>query len=97
MRRLGKEIIAIKLHDISKQYAQQSRPHDQKKTTIHILVGLFLANIFNQKNQIILDNTNANLSAEVKQIKDGVLLWKVCVILSLLFLLIEILLIRFWK
>ena len=56
-----------------------------------------LKNIFNQKNQIILDNTNANLSAEVKQIKDGVLLWKVCVILSLLFLLIEILLIRFWK
>lgn len=56
-----------------------------------------IKNTFNQKNQVILDNAKANLSAEVKQIKDGVLLWKVCVILSLLFLLIEILLIRFWK
>ena len=56
-----------------------------------------IATTFNQKNQLILDNTKANLSAEVKQIKDGVLLWKICVILSLLFLLIEILLIRFWK
>jgi len=56
-----------------------------------------LKKIFNQKNQIILDNTKANLSAEVKQIKDGILLWKLCVILSLLFLLIEVLLIRFYK
>ena len=56
-----------------------------------------IATTFNKKNQLILDNTKANLSAEVKQIKDGVLLWKICVILSLLFLLIEILLIRFWK
>lgn len=56
-----------------------------------------IATTFNKKNQLILDNTKANLSAAIKQIKDGVLLWKICVILSLLFLLIEILLIRFWK
>ena len=56
-----------------------------------------LKNIFSQKNQLVLDNTRANLAAEVKQIKDGILLWKLCVILSLLFLLMEILLIRFWK
>lgn len=56
-----------------------------------------LKNIFSQKNQLVLDNTRANLAAEVKQIKDGILLWKLCVILSLLFLLIEVLLIRFWK
>ncbi len=56
-----------------------------------------LKNIFNQKNQLVLDNTSANLAAEVKQIKDGILLWKLCVILSLLFLLTEVLLIRFWK
>ena len=53
--------------------------------------------LFNQKNQIILDNTNVNLSAAIKQLKEGVLLWKLCVILSLLFLLAEVLLIRFWK
>ncbi|HRH58830.1 MAG TPA: BatA domain-containing protein, partial [Chitinophagales bacterium] len=41
-----------------------------------------LNNIFSQKNQLVLDNTRANLAAEVKQIKDGILLWKLCVILS---------------
>lgn len=56
-----------------------------------------LKNLFAQKNQIIIDNANSNLSAAVKQIKEGTLLWKVCVILSLLFLLAEVLLIRFWK
>ncbi len=50
MRRLEKEIIVIKLHDISKQYVQPSIQHDQKETNIRILVGLFLVNIFNQKN-----------------------------------------------
>ncbi|MEZ5025450.1 MAG: BatA domain-containing protein [Chitinophagales bacterium] len=56
-----------------------------------------LKKYYSGKNQLVLDNTQANLAAEVKQIKDDILLWKVCVILSLLFLLIEILLIRFWK
>ncbi|HMZ33968.1 MAG TPA: BatA domain-containing protein [Chitinophagales bacterium] len=53
--------------------------------------------LYKNKNQIILDNTRTNLAAAVKHLKDGILLWKLCVILSLLFLLIEILLIRFWK
>jgi len=70
---------------------------DRTESNLKFTEKADLKNIFNQKNQIVLDNTKANLSAEVKQIKDGVLLWKVCVILSLLFLLIEILLIRFWK
>ena len=56
-----------------------------------------LKNTYNQKNQQVLDNTSANLSAEVKEIKDGILLWKLCVILSLLFLLSEILLIRYFN
>jgi hypothetical protein len=56
-----------------------------------------IKNTYTQKNQLVLDNARASLSAEVKQIKDGILLWKLCVILSLLFLLTEILLIRFWK
>lgn len=56
-----------------------------------------LKSTYKLKNQLLLDNAAVNLSAKVKQIKDGVLFWKVCVILSLLFLLAEILLIRFWK
>jgi hypothetical protein len=70
---------------------------DRTESTLKFAEKAELKNIFNQKNQLVLDNTRANLSAEVKQIKDGILLWKLCVILSLLFLLIEVLLIRFWK
>jgi len=70
---------------------------DRTESTLKFAGKAELKNIFNQKNQLVLDNTRANLAAEVKQIKDGILLWKLCVILSLLFLLIEVLLIRFWK
>ena len=70
---------------------------DRTESNLKFTEKTDLKNIFNQKNQIVLDNAKANLSAEVKQIKDGVLLWKLCVILSLSFLLIEILLIRFYK
>jgi len=52
---------------------------------------------YSGKNQQILENTQANIASHVKQIKDGILLWKVCVILSLIFILTEILLIRYWK
>jgi hypothetical protein len=70
---------------------------DRTESTLKFTEKDELKKIFSQKNHLVLDNTRANLAAEVKQIKDGILLWKLCVILSLLFLLIEVLLIRFWK
>jgi hypothetical protein len=53
-----------------------------------------LKKTFSGRNQLVLDNASAGLAAAVKQIRDGVLLWKVCVILALLCLLAEILVIR---
>ena len=70
---------------------------DRTESTLKFTEKDELKKIFSQKNHLVLDNTRTNLAAEVKQIKDGILLWKLCVILSLLFLLIEVLLIRFWK
>ncbi|MFN8261262.1 MAG: BatA domain-containing protein [Chitinophagales bacterium] len=70
---------------------------DRTESTLKFADKDELKNMFNQKNQLVLDNARANLAAEVKQIKEGILLWKLCVILSLLFLLAEVLLIRFWK
>ena len=52
---------------------------------------------YNKISQFILNSSNSNLFAEVKKIKDGVLLWKLCVILALLFLLAEILIIRYFN
>ena len=70
---------------------------DRTESGLRFADNSMLAKIFNQKNQIILDNAQSNLSVAVKHIKDGILLWKVCVILSLIFLLIEVVLLRFWK
>lgn len=70
---------------------------DRTESSLQFADKKVLKQTFTQKNQLLLDNTTSNLSAAVKQIKDGILLWKLCVILSLLFLLAEVLLIRFWK
>ncbi len=70
---------------------------DRTESNLSFAAVSDLKTMFSRKNQLVLDNTRANLSASVKQIKDGILLWKLCVILSLVFLLVEILLIRFWK
>ncbi|HRI27272.1 MAG TPA: BatA domain-containing protein [Chitinophagales bacterium] len=51
---------------------------------------------YNQPTVKFLDDT-AELTSLVGQIDRGVILWKWCLILSLAFLLAEILLLRFWK
>lgn len=45
----------------------------------------------------ILNIKQSNIGNQVKQVKDGILLWKWCIILTLLFLLAEVLIIRFMK
>jgi hypothetical protein len=40
---------------------------------------------------------NVDLTKTLSQLSDGISLWKYCIVFVLLFLLIEILLLRFWK
>lgn len=84
-------------HNTNKNVAVVAFNFDRSESVLKFADKALLKQTFNQKNQLIVDNTQANISAVVKQIKDGILFWKVCVILSLLFLLTEIILIRFWK
>lgn len=70
---------------------------DRSESDLRFADKAELKQLFNAKNQLVLDNSRAGLAAEVKQIKDGILLWKLCVILSLACLLAEILLIRYFK
>lgn len=56
-----------------------------------------LKKLYAKDNGIILDNTAANLTAKVKQIKDGTVLWKIALFLCLIALIVEALLIRFLK
>ncbi len=50
---------------------------------------------YNFPNVTFLES--ANLEIEVGQIERGVVLWKICLLLALAFLLLEILLLRFWR
>ncbi|MEM7101964.1 MAG: BatA domain-containing protein [Bacteroidota bacterium] len=53
---------------------------------------------FTGANVAVIDaSTEDNLTLEIEERKRGVVLWKWCIILALLFLLIEILLLRLWK
>ena len=45
----------------------------------------------------LINVNNKNMAAVAGEINEGVVLWKWCVILALLFLLVEVALLRFWK
>lgn len=45
----------------------------------------------------VFDGNKAAIGHAVKELNDDTSLWKVCIIFALLFLLVEILLVRFWK
>ncbi len=50
------------------------------------------------ENMSIIDiNENAALTARIEERSQGVILWRLCLILALCFLAIEILLLRFWR
>jgi hypothetical protein len=71
--------------------------YDRSESTLKFKDKTALAALYSDKNQLLLDNSSANLAASVKQIKEGIILWKLCLILCLVFILSEVLLIRFMK
>jgi len=50
---------------------------------------------YNLPNITFLEGSN--LEVEVGQIERGVVLWKICLLIALAFLLLEILVLRFWR
>ena len=56
-----------------------------------------LKEIFKEANPQIINSNSASVNPPIKESLLGTSLWKVCLILSLIFLLIEILLIRFYN
>lgn len=55
-----------------------------------------LQTLYSARGQRILSDSRGSLMAEVKHIREGRALWKVCVIFALAFLLLEIMLLRYW-
>lgn len=70
---------------------------DRAESKLNFISDDELRDKFKHSTYIILDNKKSNLQAQVKQIKDGIVLWKFCVILALIFLFAEIMIIRFMK
>lgn len=54
-----------------------------------------LKGLYSARGQRLLSGSEGSLLAEVKHIREGRPLWKVCVIFALAFLLVEILLLRY--
>ena len=48
-------------------------------------------------NMVLLSSDIPDLTKKLNQLSEGIALWKYCIVLVLLFLLIEIVLLRFWK
>lgn len=56
-----------------------------------------LKELYTAKNITFLNNTNSDLSIKVGEIDKGIVLWQWCLIAALIFLFMEVILLRFWK
>ncbi|MBK8443899.1 MAG: BatA and WFA domain-containing protein [Sphingobacteriales bacterium] len=71
--------------------------YNRKESDLKYLALDSLKQKYNAANIKIIDNPDADLAGLVGEIDQGVALWKWCLLAALLFLAIEVLLLRFWK
>jgi Aerotolerance regulator N-terminal len=69
--------------------------YDRKESEIKQYPPDELENLFPYASVSVIDNTNTNLSSIVNTINEGTSLWKLCIIFALIFLGVEVLLLRF--
>ena len=70
---------------------------DRKESDMKFLDASALKEKYAQPNVNVVDGAHAEVATVVKELDRGTPLWKLSLILSLLFLAIEIMLLRFWK
>lgn len=70
---------------------------NRKESQLSYLSIEELKSRFTGKKVSFIDNVNSNLDQTVGELERGTVLWKWCIILTLIFLAIEILLLRLWK
>ncbi|MBK8488597.1 MAG: BatA domain-containing protein [Chitinophagales bacterium] len=69
--------------------------YDRRESNLTFYSAKDLEELFNAPNVRIISNTSQNLATAVSQFNEGKALWKICIILALAFLALEVLLIRF--
>ncbi|HLP18933.1 MAG TPA: BatA domain-containing protein [Chitinophagales bacterium] len=70
---------------------------DRKESDMKFMDASLLKEQYPQSNVNVVNGAHSEVSTVVKELDRGTPLWKLCLILSLLFLAIEIALLRFWK
>jgi hypothetical protein len=70
---------------------------NRQESELDVLTKEEIAKQFVGNNIKILDAVNANLAATIAELSSGVALWKLCIILALIFLAAEVLLLRFLR
>jgi hypothetical protein len=68
---------------------------DRAESPLVFYSGQDIESIFKTKN--ILNSKNETINQQMQSIKRGFSLWKICIILTIIFLLLEVLLIRFFN
>ena len=82
----------IDLYDSTYAWDQNS------DTSVEMLGELYeLVETFNLTNIFILDSSKKPVSQSIKDLNEGIRLWKLFVMLALSFLIIEGIILRFWK
>jgi hypothetical protein len=70
---------------------------DRKESDMKFQNASQLKEQYPQQNVNVVNGANAEVASVVKELDRGTALWKWCILLTLLFLGIEIALLRFWR
>ena len=70
---------------------------DRKESDMQFLNAAALKEKYNGPNISVVDGSHAEVATVVKELDRGISLWKYCIMLALLFLAVEIALLRFWR
>jgi hypothetical protein len=74
--------------------------YDRRESQMRMLDEKQL-NLLMEENQIrnfqTVDASSPGLTKKLRQVTEGIYLWKYCIMIALAFLLAEILLLRFWR
>ena len=71
--------------------------YDRKESELDYYSGDDLINYVGPLVNVIETTDSAILTAKIEERSKGIVLWRWCIILSLIFLALEVLLLRFWK
>ena len=84
----------------NKKLSVLSFNYDRKESDLTLLTPDQITLLMNEnhiQNFTTLDGAIPDLTKKLKQLNEGIALWKYCILFVLVFLMIETLLLRFWK